>query len=197
VRPEDAELAWAGEEAELERLRAEALLWLETAAEFAMRRYETDDTLALLHRALALRPDEEAQARLWRSVGEANALRFDGEAFWTAMQNSLNVCSNKATCADTYGELAFQTAIRASMWAKRPNRELMGGWIEQALELAERESVSRAKALIARSFWERNTPEAAREVSVLADRFGDVELRSYAWEPEPPSPSEKGTSSRH
>jgi hypothetical protein len=113
-------------------------------------------------------------------MGKANALKFDGEAFWTAMQNSLKVCSNKATCADTYSELAFQTAIRSSMWAKRPDRELVRGWIEQALELSEPESDSRAKALIARSFWERNTPEAAGEAIELAQRSGDIELQSYA-----------------
>jgi class 3 adenylate cyclase len=181
VRPEDADLAWPGEESELARLRGKALLWLESAAQFAMRRYEIEDTLELLHRALSLRPDEEAQARLWRAVGKANALKFDGEAFWTAMQNSLKVCTNKATCADTYSELAFQTAIRSAMWAKRPERELVGGWIEQALALSGPESVSRAKALIARSFWDRNTPEAAREASELAERSGDIALRSYAW----------------
>lgn len=181
VRPEDTDLAWAGDAAELERLRAKALLWLEHAAQFAMRRYDIDDAIALLERALSLRPDEESEARLWRGVGKANALRFEGEAFWTAMQNSLKVCSNKATCADTYSELAFQTAIRSSMWPKRPDRALVGGWIEQALDLAEPESVSRAKALIARSFWDRNTPDAAREGSELAERSGDIELLSYAW----------------
>jgi class 3 adenylate cyclase len=181
VRPEDADLAWAGERNELERLRGKALLWLERAAEFAMRRYELEDALALLHRALSLQPDEEAQARVWRSMGKANALKFDGEAFWTAMQNSLKVCSNRVTCADTYSELAFQTAIRSSMWAKRPDRGLVAGWIEQALELTDPASEARAKALIAHSFWERNTPVAAREASELAERSGDVDLRSYAW----------------
>jgi hypothetical protein len=181
VRPEDADLAWPDEQEELQRLREKALRWLEVAAQFGMRRYEIEDALALLYRALSLEPDEETQARVWRAVGKANALKFDGEAFWTAMQHSLKVCSNKATCADTYSELAFQTAIRSSMWAKRPDRELVGGWIEQALELAEQDSHSRAKALIARSFWERNTPEAAREASELAERSGDIELRSYAW----------------
>jgi class 3 adenylate cyclase len=181
VRPEDADLAWVGEEDELERLRGKALLWLEAAAEFAMRRYEIEDALELLRRALSHQPDEEAQARIWRAAGKANALKFDGEAFWTAMQSSLMVCSNKAACADTYSELAFQTAIRSSMWAKRPDRELVAGWIEQALELSEPGSGSRAKALIARSFWDRNTPRAAREASELAERSGDIELRSYAW----------------
>ena len=181
VRPEHADLAWAGEEEEFERLRGNALLWLEAAAQFAMRRYEIEGALELLHRALSLQPDEEAEARVWQAVGKANALKFDGEAFWTAMQSSLKVCSNKATCADTYSELAFQTAIRSSMWAKRPDRELVAGWIEQALELSEPGSDSRAKALIARSFWEQNTPDAAREASELAERSGDIELRSYAW----------------
>jgi class 3 adenylate cyclase len=181
ARAEDADLAWAGEQNELERLRGQALLWLERAAELAIRRYELEDALALLGRALTLQPDEEAQARVWRTIGKANALKFDGEAFWTAMQNSLRVCSNKETCAETYSELAFQTAIRSSMWAKRPDRELVAGWIEQALELTDPVSEARAKALIAHSFWERNTPVAAREASELAERSGDVELRSYAW----------------
>jgi class 3 adenylate cyclase len=181
VRAEDADLAWAGEQIELERLRGKALLWLERAAELAIRRYELEDALDLLQRALTLQPDEEAQARVWRTIGKVNALKFDGEAFWTAMQNSLKVCSNKMTCADTYSELAFQTALRSSMWAKRPDRALVAGWIEQALELTHPTSEARAKALIAHSFWERNTPVAAREASELAERSGDVELRSYAW----------------
>jgi class 3 adenylate cyclase/tetratricopeptide (TPR) repeat protein len=181
VRPEDVDLAWAGEEAELERLGGRALLWLERAAEFAMRRYEIEDALELLQQALSLAPDEESQARVWRGVGRANALKFDGEAFRTAMENSLVVCSDKATCGDTYSELAFQTAMRSSMWAKRPARELVGGWIEQALELSDRDSIARARALIARSFWERNTPEAAREASEIAEQSADIDLRSYAW----------------
>ena len=181
VRREDSDLAWAGDEAELERIRVKALSWLERAAELALRRYELEDTLALLHRALTLQPGEEVQSRLWRAVGKANALRFDGEAFWTAMQNSLKVCPDKATCADTYSELAFQTSIRSGMWRKHPDRRLVREWIERALELSERESVSRARALIARCFWERDTPEAGREAGELADRLGDVELRSHAW----------------
>jgi class 3 adenylate cyclase len=181
ARAEDADLAWVGKQNELERFRGKALLWLERAAELAIRRYELEDALVLLRRALTLQSDEEAQARVWRTIGKANALKFDGEAFWTAMQNSLTICSNKETCADTYSELAFQTAIRSSMWAKRPDRELVAGWIEQALELTDPASEARAKALIARSFWERNTPVAAREASELAERSGDVDLRSYAW----------------
>jgi hypothetical protein len=181
VRPEDVDLAWAGEDEQLERLSAKAVLWLEKAAQFAMRRYEIEDALELLRRALSLQPDEEAQARVWRAIGTANALKFDGEAFWTAMQSSLKVCTNKATCAETYSELAFQTAIRSSMWAKRPDRKLVAGWIDQAVELSDLGSDARARALIARSYWDRPSAGPAREASELAERSGDVDLRSYAW----------------
>ena len=56
ARPEDADLAWAGDDAELERLRAKAVAWLGRAAEFAIGRYELDEALAMLHRALELEP---------------------------------------------------------------------------------------------------------------------------------------------
>jgi len=67
------------------------------------------------------------------------------------------------------------------MWPKRPDPELVGGWIDRAIELSEPESASRSRALIARSYWERKDPEVAREASELADRLGDLDLRSYAW----------------
>jgi tetratricopeptide (TPR) repeat protein len=181
ARPEDFDLAWAGEDEQLARLRAKALLWLERAGQFAVRRYEIEDALELLRRALSLQPDEEAQARVWRAIGTVNALKFDGEAFWTAMESSLLVCTDKAACAETYSELAFQTAIRSSMWSRRPDRELVSGWIDQAVELSDPGSEARARALIARSYWDRPSAGSAREASELAGRSGDVELRSYAW----------------
>ena len=182
ARPEDADLAWPGRERELQRIRGKALFWLERAAELAMGRYEIEDALALLDRALALTPDQDAQARLWRAVGKANAFKFDGEAFWTAMESSLRVCTSKPECAETYSELAFQTAIRSGMWRKRPASTLVEGWIERALELSEPQSGSRAKALIARCFWGRAAKkQVAREASALAEQLGNVDLRSYAW----------------
>jgi class 3 adenylate cyclase len=181
IRPEDVDLAWSGDEQQVKRLRCKALSWLERAAELAVRRYEIDDALELLQRALALHPGAEAEARVWRAIGTANALEFDGEAFWTAMQRSLMVCFDKSTCGETYSELAFQTALRASMWVKKPDRELVASWIRDAVELSEPDSEARAKALIARSFWDRESDEPAREASEIAERSGDLDLRSFAW----------------
>jgi tetratricopeptide (TPR) repeat protein len=67
------------------------------------------------------------------------------------------------------------------MWRTRPDLQLVSGWIEQALTLSESESPARARALIAHSFWARkDVRPAAREASELAERLGDVQLRSRA-----------------
>lgn len=179
VDPDYADLAWTGEEVERERLRIEALSWLRRAAELAWRRYDLDDAIALLHRAVALEPDVAAQAAMWHEIGHTSALRFDGEAFVAAMERSLETCTDRAVCADSYAELALQTAVRSSMWKRRPADELVEGWIRRALELSAPESPARAKGLIARAAWSESD-DAAREAGELAQRLGDVELRSLA-----------------
>ena len=182
VRPEDTDLCWADAPDELERLRPQAVHWLERAADLAAGRYEIDDTLTLLHRAQELEDDETRKSELWRRIGLANALKFDGEAFWTAMQRSLSICHDRELCANSYAELALQTALRSGMWQRRPERELVDGWIGEALKLASRDSAARAKALIARCFWDRTAErENAREATALAERIGDVDLRSHAY----------------
>jgi class 3 adenylate cyclase len=181
VRPEDADLAWTDEAEELERLREQAVTWLERAGDLAIGRYEIDDGLALLHRALELEPEEVQQSALWRKIGLANAFKFDGEAFWTAMQRSLAVCHDREICANSYADLALQTVIRSGMWTRRPDRELVDGWIDQALDLAPAESAAQVKALVARCFWSRRNERATAEEAVaLAEQLGDVELRSHA-----------------
>jgi class 3 adenylate cyclase len=182
VNADDADLAWRDEPSELERLRSRAIVWLERAGDLAVRRYELDDGLALLQRAVELEPDPVHASDLWRKIGVANAFKFDGEAFWTAMQNSLAVCEDQEVCANTYADLALQTAIRSGMWQQRPDHDLVQGWINEALKLAPQDSPARAKALVADSFWDRKGGEqAALEASALADRLGDVELREYAF----------------
>ena len=181
VRPEDADLAWGSQPEEHERLRRKAVFWLCRAAELAIGRYELDEGASLLHRALALDPGPAEQAKIWRKIGVAHAFRYDGAAFLEAMQSSLEVPTEQATRADTYADLAFHTAIRAGMWRTRPDLQLVSGWIEQALTLSDPESPARAKALIAHSFWARqDVRQAAREASALAERLGDLQLRSRA-----------------
>jgi tetratricopeptide (TPR) repeat protein len=182
VRPEDADIAWGNDPDDLERLREKAVGWLRRAADLAIGRYEIDEALPMLERAVELEASETAQAELWRSIGHANALKYDGEAFWTAMENSLRVCHDRPTCAESYSELAFQTSIRSSMWTRRPDTALVDGWIARALELTDAETPGRARALIARAnIHPEAGEETAREASALAERLDDPELRSWAW----------------
>jgi class 3 adenylate cyclase len=182
VRPEDADLAWADDDEELAALRGRARGWIRRAAELAIGRFEIDEGLALLHRALDLESDESERGALWREIGAANVFKFDGEAFWTAMLNSLEGPTDRANEADTYSILAFHTATRAAMWKRRPDPELIAGWIDRAMELSDADSPSRARALIASGHLDpERFADAAREATALADRLADVELRSWAW----------------
>ena len=106
---------------------------------------------------------------------------MDGEAFWEAMLKSLEG-SDQASAADTYSLLAFHTATRAAMWKRRPDRKLIEGWIERALDLSQTDTPARARALIARTYFDPEAfGDAAGEASDLADRLDDMELRSWAW----------------
>ena len=183
ARPADADLAWPGEEGELTHLRERASVWLERAARLAVSRYEIDDALVMLERALELEDDPQRQGRLWRIVGKANALRHDGDPFLDAMMRAIELASTDDERAELYAELCFETATRSGMWRRRPERDLVDGWIAHALDLCRAGSASRARALIARCVWDpAGSPRHALEASAIAERLDDPELRSYAWD---------------
>src|SRR5205085_2850947 len=66
VRPEDVDLAWPGDDEELGRLRGRAVSWLRRAAALAVGRYDIDDAVSLLHRAVELEPSTAAQVEIWQ-----------------------------------------------------------------------------------------------------------------------------------
>jgi class 3 adenylate cyclase/tetratricopeptide (TPR) repeat protein len=175
VRREDVDLAWPGQEADVERLRHSAVEWSRAAAAAAIGRYEIDQGRMLLRGAVDLESDGTRQADLWFEIGHASALKYDGEGFTAAMEKAIEL---GGPLAEVYTELGFQTVQRAGMWMRRPDHALVNGWIERALELAPPESPFRVKALFARAQW--NSDEgSAREAHELADRAGGAELLSY------------------
>jgi class 3 adenylate cyclase len=176
IRPEDLDLAWFGRAEEAGRLRVKALVWLRRAAELAVGRYEMDEGLVLFHRALELESDRQRQIELWRRVAHANALKFDGDAFWRASEQALELGGPPA---DLYAELAFQSTRRWGMWKQQPDAALMEGWIERALELAEGGSRNRAWALYAHSGWTEDAA-AAQELAAIAEQRGEPDLESLA-----------------
>jgi class 3 adenylate cyclase len=183
VRREDADLAWQDDEAELIRTCARAVSWLRRAAALAAGRYDMQDALSLLHRALELEESSSGRVALWREIAHANALYWDGEAFWSAMHQALELADGPDQSGDLYAELAFQTLVRSGMWRTLPEPSLVDGWIDRALELAPPHTARRAKALIARCYHDyRKSTELAREASEIAEGLGEPALRSYGFD---------------
>jgi hypothetical protein len=187
VNPDAYSLAWSREPQEGQRLRDKAATWIRRAAELGIARYEIDEALALLDRALMLDRNEAEQAELWRAIGRARALKHDGDGFWTAMRQAIDAtdeATNPHTAAQMYASLALQTALRPAMWKRSPDRALVDGWIERAVELAPVDTRARAEALVARAFWnrlDRRAAEDAREGAAIAERLRAVDVLSYAF----------------
>jgi class 3 adenylate cyclase len=178
VKPEIAGLAWRDRDEDARRLRASALRWLRRAAELAVARFDLDDALGLLERAAELTPSDP---ELWHSIGRVNALKFDGEAFWKAMLNAIDLASDTETLGELYSELAFESTMRGAMWKVAPDGALLQGWTRKSLELTPPDSHSYAYALIAKANQEDDVSAADRAVAI-AERLGDVDLLSSAFD---------------
>lgn len=183
VRPEDVELAWAGDQDEHERMRAKALEWLQRAAKGAMQRYELVDALGLLTRALPLAQTRADRVAVHRATGKAHALAFAGEPFWQSMQAAIAEADDERVKSELYAEIAYESALRSGIWQQMPRRETVDDWVERALSGAPRDSRARAMALIAQARWSpAEGTQPAIEASEIAERLGDAELRSAAWD---------------
>ncbi len=183
VRPEDADLAWGGDEAALHELRAKAVAWSLVAGKAAASRYELGDARALLERALPLTAPGDERAAVLRELGHLHALAFAGEEFWTAMQEAINEVESPQLEADLYADLAFETSLRSGIWRRMPDGDLVAGWIERALAGSGPAGISRIKALIASARWRpTDGADAAIEARRIADGLGDPGLRSWAWD---------------
>jgi class 3 adenylate cyclase/tetratricopeptide (TPR) repeat protein len=183
VRPEDVDLAWHGAGDELGRLRGLAVLWLRRAASLAEGRYEIEDAVSLLRQAAELEADPSALVEIWRDIGHAYVISYNAVAFASAMEHAIELASDEPTIAELYAELAFQAIARAGMWGVAPEADVVEGWVERALELAQPGSATRAKALVARAYSDYGkSPEPAIEAFRIAEELGDLALGSYAFD---------------
>jgi hypothetical protein len=111
VRPDDVAVAWPDGGDELDDLREQAVKWLARAAEGAMSRYELEDAVAMLERAVPLAAERADRARLWRQIARASALRYDGDALMHAFEQALALTDDERVRAETYAQLAFDSAL--------------------------------------------------------------------------------------
>ncbi len=176
VAPDIADIAWRDREEELRQLSSAALRWLRRAAELSLGRFDLDDALSQLHRVAELTPDD---AGVWHAIGRVNALKFDGEAMWPAMEKAIELTESPEALADLYAELAFETVMRGGMWKRPLDHALVKGWLAQALELAEVGSAAHARALVAKSTWDDDA-EPAEQAVAIAERLDDPVLLSYS-----------------
>jgi class 3 adenylate cyclase len=175
VHPEIAELAWRGRDEDLAQLRRSALHWLRRAAELAVARFDLDDALGLLDRAVELSPVE---AELWHSIGRVNALKLDGEAFWKAMLRAIELESDSSKLGELFSELAFESTMRGAMWKVAPDDALLQGWLDKSLELARPDSRARARGLAAKAMHDDDVVAADGAIAI-GERLDDVELLSF------------------
>jgi tetratricopeptide (TPR) repeat protein len=177
VAPGIAELAWRDREEERGQLSVAALRWLRRAAEVSLARFDLDDALSQLARAGELAPGD---ADVWHAIGRVNALKFDGEAMWPAMEKAIELTEDTEGLAELYAELAFESTMRGGMWKRPLDHGLLESWLGRALELADAGGTAQARALVAKSCWEDDA-EAAEQAVALAERLDDPVLLSYAY----------------
>ena len=183
ANPHEADLVWAGDPEGLAAVRERAAHWLSRAGRLAFGRHEMEEAVELFTRAVELTDDAYVQATLWRAVGEAHALRYDGEGMRIALLRAVDGPLSDSEKADTYAFLAFQSSIRSAMWSIRLNMELIEDWAAEALELAPAGSEAEVRALLARANANLGggaSEETLREASRLAEALDSVELRSFA-----------------
>jgi class 3 adenylate cyclase/tetratricopeptide (TPR) repeat protein len=177
VSPAVSDLAWDQDPTRLDQLLGPAIRWLRRAGELAMSRHELSDAAALFRQAIDIGPERSEEVELWRLLGRTAALRYDGIGLWDAMQRAIDRCKSPPVLGELYAELAYETTGRPGMWTRFPDRALVQGWIDSALELAEPETRARARAVISLCYWQQDRPRwAVEEAEELSERLADPAL---------------------
>jgi class 3 adenylate cyclase/tetratricopeptide (TPR) repeat protein len=183
VRPTEVDLVWSGAPDRHAELQARAVRWLRRAAELAAGRFEIEEALALLGRALNLEPDAQSKIQILQEIAWVHTHRYDAQGFRAALEEALALEPERAVAADIYAQLAYYALGRTYMWKEPPGRELGHEWLASALELSEPDSSARAWALLARAASDPSTRmENANEVHRLGEALGDARLVVFAYE---------------
>ncbi len=184
-RPEDVDLAWAGDEARSStscvRVRSRGSA-APPSSRSAGWRSTTGWRSCIAPSSWRRMPS--AEQSLWREIGRANILKYDGEAFWDAMQEALDArgrprISRRSVRGARVPGVAARRDVEAS--AGRRSRR---GWIDRALELAAPGTAARARALIAQSDRQtRGVGRSREEACEIADGSATSSFGRSAWMP--------------
>jgi class 3 adenylate cyclase len=181
--PEDVDLAWEGEESRYEELRASAVRWLRRAAELAAARYEIDEALALLDRALTLELAAAGRIEILRQTAQIHTFRFDFSGFRRAMEQALELGPDRRVEAEIYARLAYYGLGRPYVWKEAPPTETVEGWLARALELAEPGTDARGYAVVAQALGDPvRHADATAESYAIGKALGDSSLVAFSRE---------------
>jgi class 3 adenylate cyclase len=181
--PADADLAWEGEDRRYGELRTSAVRWLRRAAELAAARYEIDDALALLDRALELEPSAAGRIEILRQRAGVHTYRFDAGGFRDAMEQALALGPDWRVEAEIYARLAYYGLGRSYMWKEPPPREVVEGWLARALELSEPGTAARGYAVVAQALGDPvRHADATAESDAIGKALGDRLLVAISGE---------------
>ena len=173
VRPEDSDLAWGDEPDRYEELRAKAVTWLRRAAELAAGRYEIEEALALLERALALGLDRRERVEILYQTGRTHTLRYDMQGFRDSVEEALSLEPEQPVAAEIYAQLAYYALGRPYMWKRPPSRKLGEEWLARALELSRPGTEARGFAAVAQALSRPETgAQAADEALAIGQSLG-------------------------
>jgi class 3 adenylate cyclase/tetratricopeptide (TPR) repeat protein len=193
VRPEDVDIAWGDERDRHERLCARAVTWLRRAAELEAGRYEVDEALALLKRAVELESDDRRKIEIHRQLAEVHALHFDTESSRGALEEALALGPDAATAARIYAELAYYGLGRPYVWRRPPPQDVAEAWLASALELSEPGTEARGFAALAIAFSDpARRAEAAAEALAIGNALDNPRLVVAAIEAKTLAASEAG-----
>jgi class 3 adenylate cyclase len=183
VRPEEQDLAWGDDLGRFELVRTRAVTWLRRAAELAAARYDVNDALALLARALELEPDDNARIELHQHIAHVHTLHYDTESFRGAMEDALALRPDASTSAEIYAELAYYGVGRPYVWRRQPPRERAESWLANALELSQPGTRARGYAALTVALSDPvRREDAAEETFAVGKALGDPRLVASAFE---------------
>jgi class 3 adenylate cyclase/tetratricopeptide (TPR) repeat protein len=180
VRPEEAGTAWEQDPAHRQVLERKAAKALTRASELALHRYEIDDAIDLLERAVEIEHSQEQRAELLYKLAIANMLGYRAEAFTNAVEDAIRASAVPTDKAAAYALLASALVTRPLMWGKRPEHQMVTDTVDRLLELAEPNSPDRTRGLVARAVY-AGDEDAAVTATELAERLDDPSSLSLAY----------------
>jgi class 3 adenylate cyclase/tetratricopeptide (TPR) repeat protein len=193
VRPEDVDIAWADERGRHERICARAVTWLRRAAELAAGRYEVEEALALLERALELESDDRRRIEIHRQLARVHTLRFDTESSRSSLEEALALEPDVAITAEIYAELAYYGLGRPYVWRRPPPHDVAEAWLARALELSEPGTEARGFATLTIALSDpARRAEAATEALAVGNALGNPRLVAAAIEAKTLAATEAG-----